>query len=440
MSLTKAVKFIDESNNVFGIGHVDENLLMTTQDSVESTHNVKMDIMGPGESYTGDYEDVLHYSTMSVMVRVDQPGTLYVQYSIDGNSNDRIFTFPITDVTSGAYYSVTPRARYARISYTNGGVQQNTCRIQAYFHKKTQGASYLPLGSPFKDNSTTLSTKAVIAGRRYDGVYNNVPLTNDDKLRVSNCTFNEDIARGQIPGSKHFLALGVVSGVVNSFVDLWGGGDGYVFPTSAMQMEVVSSSAQDKGTAAPGTGIRTIRIHYLDQYYQEQMEDVTLNGTNAVATVATDMYRINQIHALTVGTNAKAVGTIDIRNATNHTTIYRRIPIGYTSSMDAVYTIPDGYTGYIEHWHFGAGPSASTKSAWVQGRLCATVTPCTYDVTTGIFFPQDTLFTSGGSAEGNFAVPLKVPERADIKISLIADAADTNASAAGRFSGWLETD
>ena len=296
MSFTKAVKFIDESNNVFGIGHVDSTLLMTTQDSVESTHNVKMSIMGPNEVYTGDYEDAMNYATMTIMVHVDQPGTLYVEYSIDGNINDRVFTFPITDTTTGAYYSVTPRARYARISYTNGANQQNSCRIQAYFHKKMQGSSYLPLSSPFKDNSTTLSTKAVIAGRRYDGAYDNVPLTNDDKLRVSNCTYNEDIARGQIPNTGQFEAIGSVSGVVNSYIDMWSGSSTYVFPSSAMQMEVVSSSTQDKGTATPGTGVRTVRIHYLDNLYQEQMEELTLNGTNAVATVATNIYRINQIH------------------------------------------------------------------------------------------------------------------------------------------------
>ena len=59
-------------------------------------------------------------------------------------------------------------------------------------------------------------------------------------------------------------------------------------------MKLASTSAND---TAAGTGIRKVRIHYLDADHVPHEEVVTLNGLTAVNTVATDIYRINRLHA-----------------------------------------------------------------------------------------------------------------------------------------------
>ena len=88
----------------------------------------------------------------------------------------------------------------------------------------------------------------------------------------------------------------------------------YTEPASAAQRSVASSSASD---SAAGTGTRTIRITYYDNsmngpYY----EDITMNGTTPVNTVATNIRFIECICSMTVGSNGGNVGTITLFNST----------------------------------------------------------------------------------------------------------------------------
>ena len=103
-------------------------------------------------------------------------------------------------------------------------------------------------------------------------------------------TFGESVALGVFPNVTTLSKLGYVTNVNETEVDVWSAGGKYVFPTVAQQMEVVSSSADDVSTS---TGAWTVKIWYLDSSYNEKTETVTLNGTTAVPTKATDIYRIN---------------------------------------------------------------------------------------------------------------------------------------------------
>ncbi len=87
----------------------------------------------------------------------------------------------------------------------------------------------------------------------------------------------------------------------------------YTEPASATQMEVVSSSTQDDGSPG-GTGTRTLRITYYDGNMNGPFtEDITTNGTGAVATVATNIRFVEKLETLTVGSNGTNVGTITLR-------------------------------------------------------------------------------------------------------------------------------
>lgn len=86
----------------------------------------------------------------------------------------------------------------------------------------------------------------------------------------------------------------------------------YTEPSSVQQMELVSSSTSDTSV---GTGTRTVRITYYDGSMNGPFtEDVIMNGTTPVDTVATDIRFIDSIVSLTVGSNGTNVGTISLRN------------------------------------------------------------------------------------------------------------------------------
>jgi hypothetical protein len=87
----------------------------------------------------------------------------------------------------------------------------------------------------------------------------------------------------------------------------------YTERTTAAQLEVLSSDANDDGAPA-GTGARTLRITYYDgNCLGPFTTDVVMNGTAAVATTATNIRFVEGMHVLTVGSNGTNVGTITLR-------------------------------------------------------------------------------------------------------------------------------
>jgi hypothetical protein len=116
-----------------------------------------------------------------------------------------------------------------------------------------------------------------------------------------------------------FTQSGSRTGVSSSFLTLGGGTAGtlqlmrattYNEQSSAAQRSVASSDADD---TAAGTGARTIRITYYDGSGAGPFtEDITLNGTTAVNTAATDIRFVESIEVLTAGASGANEGTITL--------------------------------------------------------------------------------------------------------------------------------
>lgn len=226
-----------------------------------------------------------------------------------------------------------------------------------------------------------------------------------------------------------WFVFGRAPDVDNVKVDLWEGPTTtYVFPTAAVQMTVVSSSAND---AAAGTGVRQVLIHYLDASYAVQSETVTLNGTTPVNTVATDILRINGVHAVSVGSGGVAAGNLSVANGG---ITYGYIKAGDNTARQAIFTIPAGKTGYISHWQTSSG--AASGQPFCQTTLLAT----THDgiMHSGVFLVQDEQGTQNGGITINFPTPIPVPAQTDIKLRVISNSATANAVALGTIMGWFE--
>lgn len=235
----------------------------------------------------------------------------------------------------------------------------------------------------------------------------------------------------QYPELSFGYVFGRNSNVDNAVVDLWEGGTGtYVFPTVGQQMRFVSSSASD---ALAGTGIQKIHIHYLDSNYQPKVETVSLNGTTPVLTVATDIFRINAMHAIQVGSAGVAVGNVSLTN-TAATVTYAYLSAGFNWARQAIYTVPDGYTGYITHWQASSG--AATGNHFTQISLRAT---CHMGILVpGVFLLIDEVGTLNNGGAINYAIPIQIPGKADVKISAISDAGGANAVALGAIMGFFK--
>ena len=169
-----------------------------------------------------------------------------------------------------------------------------------------------------------------------------------------------DIKRGLI--SKEFLVnkYGAISSTV-THTD-WKAistSENYFTPMTAVALEAVSDD--NVNDTAGGTGALKIRVYglKLPTSTEEEIEDITLNGTTAVA-LANDWWRIYRAKVVESGTYA-ALGspshdsTIDIREAATPAHVWAQVVpeggLGLSQSLITAYTVPVGKMGHLITYH-----------------------------------------------------------------------------------------
>ena len=158
-----------------------------------------------------------------------------------------------------------------------------------------------------------------------------------------------DIAKGKMYDSEAVNIFGFNRDVNGSFETVWNDGAAYVYPTSALTMTIVSSSASDT---------MNVLVSGLDANYDQISETVTLTGTVAV-TLSTQFYRINSAVIL-AGNNA---GNITIANGG---VTYAFIEAGTGATQACLYTVPNGYDLYL--FRITANSATATGSQYLTVR------------------------------------------------------------------------
>lgn len=164
--------------------------------------------------------------------------------------------------------------------------------------------------------------------------------------------FYLEVQKGNVPGHSIVQVQGVQrdvdTGQTIPLTDLKITGQ-YPYSTSGEQWEIVSTSAND---TSAGTGARTLLLTYLDDSYVEQTETLTLNGTTAVTTVATDIFRLVSMAVVSVGSGGQNEGDITLQVAGGGTG-KGQIQAQFNNTAHGLYTVPDGFTAYLI-WGLGA--------------------------------------------------------------------------------------
>lgn len=237
--------------------------------------------------------------------------------------------------------------------------------------------------------------------------------------------FDLQVARGQIPNHKSLFKFGNNPDINGSLETIWSHGGLYVYPTSAIQMKVSSTSANDTSN---GTGARTIVVSGLNQNYDEVSETVTLNGQNAVLTANT-FIRVFRSYVVLAGSGNTAEGTIYIGTGTVTAgvpaTVYAEIVIGENQTLMAIWTVPAGYTLYINQGIFSA--ASNNAAQYILGKFM--IRPFG-----SVFRNAADLTANSNVIPYNFEIPLAVPEKSDIEARGIA-LAGTNFYTTASFEG-----
>jgi hypothetical protein len=223
--------------------------------------------------------------------------------------------------------------------------------------------------------------------------------------------FDLQVARGQITGHKTIFKFGNNSDINGALETIWSRGGLYVYPTSAIQMKVSSSSAND---AALGTGAQTVSVQGLDQNYNEVAETVTLTGQTEVLTTNT-FIRVFRAFVITAGSGGTAAGTIYVGTGTVTAgvpaTVYAEIALGDNQTTMATWTVPAGYTFFVYRGTFSA--SSNNVSQYILGKFM-------FRPFGGVFRNAADVTVNTGAIQYDFELPLALPEKSDIEAQAIA--------------------
>ena len=158
------------------------------------------------------------------------------------------------------------------------------------------------------------------------------------------------VARGKIPGVSLLNLYGYQASVDGTFIPVWENPTTYTYPSNGGEtMTLYSSSASDTNVS--------VLISGLDANFVMQSETLVLtNGTTGVNT--TKQYR--RINDMRVVGSVNSVGILRLSN-TGKTTTYAQIAIGTGKTQWSMYTVPAGYTFYLNRVTAVASATSSAK-------------------------------------------------------------------------------
>lgn len=199
-----------------------------------------------------------------------------------------------------------------------------------------------------------------------------------------------EMAHRRLSDAQQVQLFGFNRTIETAYETVWNNGGGlYTFPSSALTMSCVSSSASDT---------MSILIQGLDTSYEPIDEIVTLTGTTPVSTT-TQFYRINTVVILS-GNN---VGNISV---TNGGTTYAYVEAAHGSEQAIIYTTPARHSLYVFTAQFTSGtvnPNKYITSRGVQRSSTGRILRF-WEST----FQRDVTF--------DVTVPFRVPPKTDFSI------------------------
>lgn len=170
------------------------------------------------------------------------------------------------------------------------------------------------------------------------------------------------------------------------------------------QLSIVSTSPQD-GTA--GTGIRKVYLQYWDSDWNFLTEVLTMNGTTEVNTAGTDIYRIEELYAISTGITGTAVGAITMSDVPAGANLYAEI--------EPIRSIFKRCLHYVAPGYYGVMPSVVGSDRTSGGVTMVVIMDCDFSALGGrsrmpIGVGQLEL-SDGGSTMVEISPPLAIDNR-----------------------------
>jgi len=323
----------------------------------ESTGNSTTATLAGGATFTGTAEQSF-FPDVGVSCYTDVAGTLFFDFSIDG-TNWRTFPTGGFDVAAGVheFHTAVKLGRSFRLRYINGSAAQSTLQIKTYYG--VFRSPNAPLNQPLG-----LDADSILVRPTYPWL---------------------DIARGLTSGMSVVKKFGAYDAVGTTYTPLTTTGT-YLCPTSAVSLELVSSSAND---ALNSTGAHEVTVVGIDANWNVQTVSATAHATDGTTAVAISgtwlrVYRAYVSKSGTYGNLGASshVGTLTIR-VSGGGAAYAQIGVASSFSKGqtqiAAISVPIGYQAYVFITDMAVDSGKTAEVALVVREHADDVTGPTYD-------------------------------------------------------------
>ncbi len=214
---------------------------------------------------------------------------------------------------------------------------------------------------------------ARLQAQKEDGTITDLGATNSGNLKTTDAESGLAIAKGDVSGTTFVHKFGNAPDfdTADGTVSIWDGADdGYI---NQMVYQYSTTADIDTLSSSNAGDTQDVEVQGLDSNYDLVTQTVTLNGQTQV-TLTTALLRIFRI---------KNVGTSDnaghIYSYTTGTTATAGVPDtpanvraiiqpGNNQTLMAIYTIPNGYTGYIRDWYASTAGANKTSNYPIELR------------------------------------------------------------------------
>ncbi len=240
-----------------------------------------------------------------------------------------------------------------------------------------------------------------------------------------------EIAKGNVAGVKIMRGLGERDSIQTTAQgeDIWRGNELSATPSALAshvsipipadageQMTLVSENDADNGASA--TGALTVVVSYLDAAGDEQEEEVTLDGTTQVDTVAEDIRFVQDIQVSSVGSNGVAEGHIRIFKESDETLVYSMIAAGGNQSLVPHKMVPRAKTLCL--WRWMGSEASKSKRCRIRLRAdCTNMVPPVRQA--GVFLFKSVMALDGSGLPMELAYT--IPAFSIVKVSAWAEVA-----------------
>lgn len=158
---------------------------------------------------------------------------------------------------------------------------------------------------------------------------------------AANSDFQLEVGKGNIEGYSPIFFSGENFNIGASEVTLWGKETLYAFPSSAAQISVVSTSAND---TLAGTGARQVVVIGLDASHNPLVEIIDMDGVSQNSS-ASSFFRVSSFSVFTHGSLNSNAGDIEVLHGANSVAF---MVAGEGQSRECVGTVPAGKTWFAQ--------------------------------------------------------------------------------------------